>query len=229
MVPRLSRRATHLQGDDLPYACPRCERLVPDDHVDVSARRLSCESCGVVFEGIAPDAHWRGVLAPPPPFELTGVPASVDVLQPGDGTIEFRIAHLQRLKHGPQAAVWLLWVAGFGVGAAGAFLAERWAIAALCALLALPGVDGLRTILRHARTSTRVSWDRVTGVLRVSTTGGIEHVGRFGGGAGLLVRSCDDGIELVATGEGETRLAIDVPLNATAWVLASMRGLATGG
>lgn len=166
--------------------------------------------------------------APPPPVELAGVPAAVDVRQPGDGTIEFRIAHLQRLRHGPEALVWLVWTAAFGVGAVGALAAERWPLAALGALLALPGVNGLYAIWRLARTFTRIRWDRESGALTVLTTGGPERAAQYGVGAGLVVRAAADGIELVSVGLTEKRLAIGVPLNATEWVIASMRAMASG-
>ena len=156
------------------------------------------------------------------------MPASVDVLQPGDGTIEFRVAHLQRLRHGPEALVWLVWTAACGVGAAGAVGADRWPLAALGVLLAMPGVNGLHGIWRRARTFTRIRWDRESGALLVVTTGGPERTAHYGVGAGLVVRAAADGIELVSTGGADKRLAIDVPLVPMEWVIASMRAMASG-
>jgi hypothetical protein len=213
------------------YACPRCDRLVPDDDVDVAARTIRCESCGATFEEADLDAFRRWAPAPPPPpVPLLGVPANVDVLQPGDGTIEFRIHHLQRRVHGPEALMWLVWATWCAALAAYAIHQDRLPLALLAVLLVWPAARGLAEIRRRALQWTHLRWDRVDGSLRVWTTGpgtnGEERRTRFGGSWDVDVRVIDDKSALVGTdGARETALAEGVPYNPTTWVVTAMRAM----
>lgn len=216
------------------YACPQCDRLVPEVDVDVAARHIRCESCGRSFEGVdlAPLTRWSPS-QPPPPVMLSGIPANVDVVQPGDGTIRFRIHHLIRLRHGPEAGVWVMWVFWCLVGAGFAWHADKGPIALLAVLMIWPGARGLWEIRNRARSWTIVLWDRVNGALRVHTEGPDSpedaadgRHARFGETWDLAIRIGQERGELVSKGpNGDVVLAEGVPFNATAWVITTMKAM----
>ena len=212
----------------MPYGCPQCARIVPLEDVDLARRRLRCESCGRVFEFERPEALWRDAPAPPPPpVDLFGIPAAIDVRQPGDGTLELRIRHWQRPRHGPEALVVFHWVA-FGIGGvAWGANAGRPAVAAAVGLLTLLAIPPWRRLADAWRSRTILRWDRGTGQVRAWT----ERSGRIDGGvrtanlarARIEVRRGPEGPELTAVDDGDPiALTGSVPIAVADWVAATL-------
>jgi hypothetical protein len=152
----------------VPYGCPRCQRIVPLDDVDLVEMKLRCESCGQIFAFTRPDEFYRdGPPPPPPPVDLFGVPASIDVRQPGDGTLELRIRHWQRPRHGPEAFLVLNWLLIGAIIAAWAVQAGNYIVGGVFVVLSVAAVPAARRLIDAWRRRTLMRWDRVTGQIRI--------------------------------------------------------------
>jgi hypothetical protein len=216
------------------YGCPTCGRIVPLDEVNLDARTLRCESCGKVHAFADPAEVWRDAPPPPPPpVEIFGVPASVDIRQPGDGTIEFRIDHWQRRVHAIEMFIVSQWTVASGVVGFWCMRTGRWVGAAVAVTLAIPAMRHLATLIWTRRRRTVVHWDRVTGIVRAwaELDGQLDGEERTASlrDAKLAIRRSDAGIQLVAADASADRpLADDLPVRMAEWLATTTLAIRSG-